>query len=49
MKGAHAAAASGSIGIAILMKPYVPSFSNTAASITDPTVGAWVCASGSHV
>ena len=27
---------SGSIGIAILMKPYVPSFSNTAASITDP-------------
>ena len=30
-------------------KPYVPSFSRTAARITEPCVGACVCASGSHV
>src|SRR5256885_12664562 len=28
--------------------PYVPSFSSTPARITDPAVGASVCASGSH-
>ena len=31
------------------MKPYVPSFSMTAARITEPAVGALVWASGSHV
>ena len=30
-------------------KPYVPSFSITPARITEPAVGAWVCASGSQV
>ena len=30
------------------IKPYVPNFSNTPASITDPAVGASTCASGSH-
>ena len=29
--------------------PYVPIFSSTPASSTEPTVGAAVCASGSHV
>ena len=47
--GAHAFACSGSIGIAILTKPYDPSFNRIAASNTEPTVGAAVCASGSHV
>src|SRR5437762_12171160 len=31
------------------MNPYVPIFSRTAARITEPAVGASVCASGSHV
>ena len=31
------------------MKPYAPSFRRTAASSTEPTVGASVCASGSQV
>ena len=31
------------------MKPYVPIFSMTPASSTEPIVGASVCASGSHV
>src|SRR5260370_36283256 len=31
------------------MKPYVPIFSKTPARITEPAVGASVCASGSHV
>ena len=30
-------------------RPYVPSFSMTPARITEPAVGAWVWASGSHV
>ena len=30
-------------------RPYVPSFSITPARITEPAVGAWVWASGSHV
>ena len=47
--GAQLFAASGSIGNAIRMNPYVPSFSRIAASSTEPTVGASVCASGSHV
>ena len=35
--------------MAMRMKPYVPSFSRIAARITEPTVGAWVWASGSQV
>ena len=35
--------------MAMRMKPYVPSFRRMAARITEPTVGAWVCASGSQV
>ena len=35
--------------MAIRMNPYVPSFRRMAARITEPTVGAWVCASGSQV
>jgi len=31
------------------MNAYVPSFSRIAARMTDPMVGAAVCASGSHV
>jgi hypothetical protein len=31
------------------MKPYVPIFRRTAARMTEPAVGASVCASGSHV
>src|SRR3954471_19395225 len=49
MVGAHFLAASGSSGKAMRTKPYVPSFSMTAARITDPTVGASVWASGSQV
>ena len=47
--GAHLTAAVGRIGMAMRMKPYVPSFSMTAARITEPWVGAWVWASGSQV
>ena len=47
--GAHDFAACGSIGSAMRMKPYAPSFRRIAASSTEPTVGASVCASGSHV
>ena len=31
------------------MRPYVPIFSITPARMTEPAVGASVCASGSHV
>src|SRR5689334_25357444 len=41
--------ASGRIGRLNLRNPYVPIFSRTAARITEPAVGASVCASGSHV
>src|SRR5690348_10217407 len=47
--GAQLWAASGRMGMATRMKPYVPSFRRTAARMTEPTVGAWVWASGSHV
>ena len=47
--GAHFTAACGRIGSAMRTKPYVPSFSRIAARITEPAVGACVCASGSHV
>src|SRR5260370_41689608 len=39
----------GSNGSEKRMKPYVPIFSKTPARITEPAVGASVCASGSHV
>src|SRR5690242_16720473 len=41
--------ASGTIGSEKRRNPYVPIFSRTAARITEPAVGASVCASGSHV
>ena len=47
--GAQSCAAWGRTGSAIRMNPYAPSFRRTAASSTEPTVGASVCASGSHV
>src|SRR3954462_12849285 len=42
-------AARGSSGSENRRKPYVPIFSRTLASTTDPAVGASVWASGSHV
>ena len=47
--GARSTAACGNIGIANRRKPYVPIFSSTPASTTEPAVGASVWASGSHV
>src|SRR5438094_9676463 len=41
--------ASGRIGRLNRRNPYVPIFRRTAARITEPAVGASVCASGSHV
>src|SRR6478736_5302193 len=41
--------ASGRIGRLKRRKPYVPIFRRTAARMTEPAVGASVCASGSHV
>ena len=38
--GAHSTAPSGSIGMAMRTKPYVPSFSRMAARMTEPCVGA---------
>ena len=49
MYGAQEWAACGRIGMAMRTKPYVPSFRRMAARNTEPTVGASVCASGSHV
>jgi hypothetical protein len=49
MYGAHAFAASGRIGMAMRMNPYVPNFSKMAAKMTEPCVGACVCASGNQV
>src|SRR5262250_222636 len=40
---------SGKNGRAKRTKPYVPIFSKTPARMTDPAVGASVCASGSQV
>src|ERR1039458_3120180 len=42
-------AASGSSGKEKRRNPYVPIFNGTAARITEPAVGASVCASGSQV
>src|ERR687896_1849092 len=41
--------ASGRIGRLKRINPYVPIFRSTAARMTEPAVGASVCASGSHV
>ena len=41
--------ASGRIGMLKRMNPYVPIFRRTPARMTEPAVGASVCASGSHV
>ena len=41
--------ASGNIGSENRTKPYVPILRRTAARITEPAVGASMCASGSHV
>src|SRR5882672_7348133 len=47
--GANVWAAPGKSGIANRIIPYAPSFSMIAARITEPAVGAWTWASGSHV
>src|SRR5580765_486653 len=47
--GVKVLVASGRIGRLKRMKPYVPIFRSTAARITEPAVGASVCASGSQV
>ena len=47
--GTNARVASGRMGRLNRMNPYVPIFRSTAARITDPAVGASVCASGSQV
>ena len=49
IQGAHWRAASGKSGRQNRIMPYVPIFSSTPASITDPAVGASTCASGSQV
>src|SRR5574337_1533915 len=41
--------AAGSIGTENRMNPYVPIFNRTPARMTEPAVGASVCASGSQV
>src|ERR1700730_2333262 len=47
--GENGRLASGKIGRLKRMNPYVPIFRSTAARMTEPAVGASVCASGSHV
>ena len=47
--GTNCREASGRIGRLKRMNPYVPIFRSTAARMTDPAVGASVCASGSQV
>src|ERR1700741_287093 len=47
--GPNVWAAAGKSGRANRMNPYAPSFSMIAARITEPAVGAWTWASGSHV
>src|SRR5688572_20117082 len=47
--GTNCRVASGRIGNEKRMNPYVPIFRSTAARITEPAVGASVCASGNHV
>src|SRR4029077_10093393 len=45
----RAAASCGKSGSEKRMNPYVPIFNKTPDRVTDPAVGASVCASGSHV
>src|ERR1700682_1185567 len=45
----RAAGSCGSSGSEKRINPYVPIFNKTPARMTDPAVGASVCASGSHV
>ncbi len=45
----RAAGSTGRSGSEKRMNPYVPIFSKTPARMTEPAVGASVCASGSHV
>ena len=45
----RAAASDGNSDSEKRMNPYVPIFSSTPAKITEPAVGASVCASGSQV
>ena len=47
--GARSTTARGKRVRSNLMIPYVPSFAITAASTTEPPVGAWAYASGDHV
>src|SRR5688572_17881891 len=47
--GVQSATAAGNSGNAKRRKPYVPIFSSTPASTTEPAVGASTCASGSQV
>ena len=47
--GAKVRMPSGAIGSTIRTRPYVPIFSRTPASSTEPTVGAAVWASGSQL
>src|SRR5881397_1643519 len=47
--GTNVCDASGSMGRLKRRNPYVPIFRRTAARITEPAVGASVCASGSQV
>ena len=49
MIGSASCAASGKSGMAKRRKPYVPIFSSTPARMTEPPVGASVCASGNQV
>ena len=46
---ARRTASAGSNGSEKRRKPYVPIFSKTPARMTEPAVGASVCASGSQV
>ena len=46
---ANSAEALGKNGTTNRSRPYVPILSSTPASTTEPPVGAWVWASGSHV
>ena len=49
IKGVKKIEASGNIDKLNLIKPYPPSFNKIPANITEPSVGASTCASGSQV
>src|SRR5680860_1739887 len=48
-RGTNCSQAASVTGIQKRMKPYVPSLRRTAANRTEPTVGAFECASGSQM